>query len=48
MEAGRKVADLARGLGVSEATVCAWKSKFGGLERNDARRLRESERKTPS
>jgi putative transposase len=27
MEAGRKIADLARELGVSEATVYTWKSK---------------------
>jgi putative transposase len=32
MEAGRKVADLARELGVSEATIYTWKSKVGGLE----------------
>lgn len=32
MEPGRKVADLARELGVSEATLYTWKSKFGGLE----------------
>jgi Transposase. len=44
MEAGRKVADLARDLGVSEATIYAWKSKYGGLEVSEARRLRELER----
>jgi putative transposase len=44
MEAGRKVADLARELGVSEATVYTWKSKFGGMEVSEARRLRELER----
>jgi putative transposase len=44
MEAGRKVADLARELGVSEATIYAWKSKYGGLEVSDARRMRELER----
>jgi putative transposase len=43
MEAGRKVADLARELGVSEATIYTWKSKFGGLEVNEARRLKELE-----
>jgi putative transposase len=43
MEAGRKVADLARELGVSEATLYTWKSKFGGLEVNEARRLKELE-----
>jgi putative transposase len=43
MEAGRKVVDLARELGVSEATLYTWKSKFGGLEVNEARRLKELE-----
>lgn len=43
MEAGRKVSDLARELGVSEATLYTWKSKFGGLEVNEARRLKELE-----
>lgn len=43
MEAGRKVAELARELGVSEATLYTWKSKFGGLEINEARRLKELE-----
>ena len=43
MEAGRKVADLAREVGVSEATIYTWKSKFGGLEVSEARRLRELE-----
>ena len=33
MEAGRKVADLAPDLGVSQATVYSWKSKYGGLYR---------------
>jgi len=44
MEAGRKVADLARELGVSEATLYTWKSKYGGLEISEPRRVRESER----
>jgi putative transposase len=43
MEAGRKVADLARELGVSEATLYTWKSKYGGLDVNEARRLKELE-----
>ena len=28
-EAGRKVAELAREIGVSAATIYTWKSKFG-------------------
>ena len=43
MEAGRKVVDLAREVGVSEATLYTWKSKYGGMEVNEARRLRELE-----
>jgi putative transposase len=44
MEAGQKARDLARELGVSEGTLYTWKSKFGGMEVNEARRLRELER----
>lgn len=43
MEAGRKVGDLAREISVSEATLYTWKSKYGGLEVSEARRLRELE-----
>ena len=40
MEAGRKVAEVAREVGVSEATLYTWKSKYGGMEVSEARRLR--------
>ena len=43
MEAGRKVAELAREVGVSEATLYIWKSKYGGMEVSEARRLRALE-----
>ena len=43
MEAGRRVPELARELGVSEATLYTWKSKYGGMEVNEARRLKELE-----
>jgi putative transposase len=39
-EAGRKVPDLAREIGVSEATIYTWKSKYGGMEVSEAQRLR--------
>ena len=42
-EAGAKTADLALRHGVSEATIYNWKSKYGGLEVSDARRLKELE-----
>ena len=43
MEAGRKVAELAREVGVSEATLYTWKSKYGGMDVSEARRLRALE-----
>jgi putative transposase len=42
-EAGRKVADLAREIGVSEATIYTWKSKYGGMDVNEAQRLKALE-----
>ena len=38
-EAGAKTADLARKHGVSEATLYNWKSKYGGPEVSEAKRL---------
>ncbi|MFZ8914291.1 MAG: transposase, partial [Pseudomonadales bacterium] len=40
-EAGAKVSDLCRELGVSVGTFYNWRSKYGGLEVNEAKRLRE-------
>jgi putative transposase len=42
-EGGRKVADLAREIGVSEATIYTWKSKYGGMEVSEAQRLKRLE-----
>jgi putative transposase len=42
-EAGRKVTDLAREIGVSEATHYTWKSKYGGMEVSEAQRLKRLE-----
>jgi putative transposase len=42
-EAGRKVQELARELGVSEATIYTWKSKYGGMEVSEAQRLKRLE-----
>jgi putative transposase len=42
-EAGTPVADLCRRLGVSDVTFYRWKAKYGGLEVNEARRLRQLE-----
>src|SRR5437899_8635600 len=40
-EAGVPVKDLCRRVGVSEATFYHWKAKYGGLEVNETRRLRQ-------
>lgn len=42
-EAGVPMADLCRRLGVSDVTFYRWKAKYGGLEVNEARRLRALE-----
>jgi len=42
-EAGAKAADLCRKHGIGEATFYNWKSRFGGLEVSEARRLRALE-----
>jgi putative transposase len=43
MEGGRKTAEVARELGVSAATLYAWKSKYGGMQVSDAKRVRQLE-----
>jgi putative transposase len=39
-EAGARTADVCRKHGISGATFYKWKSKFGGLDVSDARRLK--------
>ena len=42
-EAGSKTQDICRKLGISEQTFYKWKSKFGGMDVSDAKRLRALE-----
>lgn len=42
-EAGRTMVDLARAHGIAENTLYRWKSKYGGMEVSEAKRLRELE-----
>ena len=42
-EAGAKVEDICRDLGISNGTFYNWRSKFAGMEVNEAKRLREPE-----
>jgi putative transposase len=39
-ELGAKTADLCRKHGISEATFYNWKSKFGGMDVSEAKRLK--------
>ena len=43
LEAGRSVKELARELGVTDQTLYNWKSKYGGMQASDIKRLRELE-----
>ena len=43
VEAGRTVRDVCREHEISEASYYQWKSKYGGMEASDIRRLRELE-----
>ena len=42
-EAGSTDSDLCRELGISAGAFYNWRSKYGGLEVNEAKRLRELE-----
>ena len=43
VEAGRLVKEVCRERGISDATYYQWKSKYGGMEASDIKRLRELE-----
>jgi putative transposase len=42
-EKGQKVIDLCREHGISQATFYQWQRKYGGLEANELKRLKELE-----
>ena len=42
-ESGMATGEVCRKHGISTATLYKWKSKFGGMEVSDARRLRQLE-----
>jgi len=40
-EAGRKVEDVAREVGVSKPTMYAWKAKYGGMDVSEAQEAKQ-------
>ncbi len=42
-EAGMKTAEVCRRHGISQPTFYAWKSKYGGMDASEARRLKALE-----
>jgi len=42
-EKGRKLADLCREHGISQATFYNWKSKYGGMDASQLKRVKELE-----
>jgi putative transposase len=43
LEAGARLADLCRRVGVSETTIHRWRRTYGGLQVNEAQRLKALE-----
>lgn len=42
-DAGKNIQDIAREYGVSKATIYNWKAKYGGMEMNELKRVKELE-----
>ena len=42
-EAGISIKELSREHGISEATIYNWKAKYGGMEANEVKRMKELE-----
>lgn len=43
VEGGRQVKDICREYGISDATYYNWKSKYGGMEASDVKRMKDLE-----
>lgn len=43
VEVGRKVSEVCRECGISDATYYNWKAKYGGMEASEVKRLKDLE-----
>jgi putative transposase len=43
VEGGRSVTEICRECGISQATYYNWKTKYGGMEASDIKRLKDLE-----
>jgi len=43
LDGGRSADDLSREMDISKATLYRWKSKYGGMESSDVKRLKDLE-----
>ncbi len=44
LAAGAPIPEVARQLGISEATFHRWRNRYGGMKANEAKRLKELEK----
>ena len=42
-ESGQKTVDICRELGISQGTFYKWKTKYGGMEVSDAKKMKDME-----
>ena len=47
VESGRTVKDVCREAGISEATYYNWKSRYGGMEASDIKKIKDLEDENP-
>ena len=47
VEGGRTVKDVCREAGISEATYYNWKSRYGGMEASDIKKIKDLEDENP-
>ena len=47
-EQGIRVADISRANGISDKTFYRWKSKYGGMDANELKRVKELEAENAS